>query len=86
MSEVQFMVGETTLDDQSKVFDVVLIDQEGGEHLLFNAPSEITANLMGEALNEVFKCFLECGSDLAAMRLGVLLQKACSIARSEGKG
>ena len=81
MSNVQFAVDSAELSDQSKVFDVVLIDQDGDRQPLFNAPSERTARLTADALNDVLKAFMACGSDYEAVRLACRITGACINAR-----
>lgn len=77
MFKVEFSVDSAELSDESKVFDVVLIDQDGDRQPLFNAPSERTARLTADALNDVLKAFMLCGSDYEALKLAGRLIDAC---------
>jgi hypothetical protein len=78
MSEIKFAVDSAELSDKSKVFDVVLIDQDGDRQPLFDMPSDRTAFATAEALNQVVQAFMRCGSDRAALELAARINSTCN--------
>lgn len=62
MSESTFHSSESILEDGSAVHDVFLSD-ENGQTIVWDAPSERSAEYLAYALNLLRDRFNECGSD-----------------------
>lgn len=78
MAIVLFKVADQQLTDKSEVFDVTspaIVEADG---VVWNAPSERTARLSADALNDVLEAFARCGSDYEALKLAGRIVSACN--------
>lgn len=57
------------LDDNSSVYDLVAVDEDGGVVVLWNTPSHMAAANTKEALTKLLQRFKDCGSDLETCSL-----------------
>jgi len=62
-TEKPFQVKEHALSDESTVHDLNVINEDGDTILLWNTPSQCSAENTEEALNKLLNRFKACDSD-----------------------